>query len=172
MGISSALLLLCVWSVAVAVVECAPQKVISVTLDSKWSSTPFHLEASEFFAEESSDYFWRYVNDFQELDLAAFSNSTPKAQYETVLEVAARHLSAAKLALLKLSLSLRAHSPAVETFQQVRRRTCTVFPLSRETRGHCLGGHLPRLGFPLPGGTRWPFPVGKQSRQKPRDVED
>lgn len=104
-----------------AVVECAPQKVISVTLDSKWSSTPLHLEASEFFAEESSDYFWRYVNDFQELDLAAFSNSTPKAQYETVLEVASRHLSAAKLALLKLSLSLRAHSPAVETFQQAAR---------------------------------------------------
>uniref|UniRef100_A0A023GG20 Putative udp-glucose:glycoprotein glucosyltransferase n=1 Tax=Amblyomma triste TaxID=251400 RepID=A0A023GG20_AMBTT len=118
MGISSVLLLLCVWSVALAVVECAPQKVISVTLDSKWSSTPLHLEASEFFAEESNDYFWRYVNDFQELDLAAFSNSTPKAQYETVLDVASRHLSAAKLALLKLSLSLRAHSPAVETFQQ------------------------------------------------------
>lgn len=31
-------------------------------------------------------------------------------------------MSPAKLALLKLSLSLRAHSPAVETFQQVRRR--------------------------------------------------
>ncbi|XP_075538389.1 UDP-glucose-glycoprotein glucosyltransferase isoform X3 [Dermacentor variabilis] len=114
-------LLLGISSAIVAVVQCAPQKAISVTLDSKWSNTPLHLEASEFFAEESSDYFWRYVNDFQQLDLAAFSNSTPKAQYETVLEVAAKHLSPAKLALLKLSLSLRAHSPAVETFQQAAR---------------------------------------------------
>lgn len=97
------------------------QKIISVTLDSKWSSTPFHLEASEFFAEESNDYFWRYVNDFQKVDLASFSNSTPKVQYETVLEVASKHLSAAKLALLKLALSLRSHSPAVETFQQAAR---------------------------------------------------
>ncbi|KAH7966762.1 hypothetical protein HPB49_019276 [Dermacentor silvarum] len=113
-------LLLGISSAIVAVVQCAPQKAISVTLDSKWSNTPLHLEASEFFAEESSDYFWRYVNDFQQLDLAAFSNSTPKAQYETVLEVASKHLSPAKLALLKLSLSLRAHSPAVETFQQPR----------------------------------------------------
>ncbi|CAN7998163.1 unnamed protein product, partial [Ixodes pacificus] len=99
-------------------VQCAPQKVISVTLDSKWSSTPLHLEASEFFAEESNDHFWRFVSDFQNVDLATFSNSTPKAQYETVLEVASKHLSPAKLALLKLSLSLRSHSPAVETFQQ------------------------------------------------------
>ncbi|KAL1423917.1 hypothetical protein MTO96_020712 [Rhipicephalus appendiculatus] len=114
-------LLLGVSSAIVAVVQCAPQKAISVTLDSKWSNTPLHLEASEFFAEESSDYFWRYVNDFQQLDLAAFSNSTPKAQYETVLDVATKHLSPAKLALLKLSLSLRAHSPAVETFQQAAR---------------------------------------------------
>uniref|UniRef100_A0A0K8R8W5 Putative udp-glucose:glycoprotein glucosyltransferase n=1 Tax=Ixodes ricinus TaxID=34613 RepID=A0A0K8R8W5_IXORI len=104
-------------------VQCAPQKVISVTLDSKWSSTPLHLEASEFFAEESNDYFWRFVSDFQNVDLATFSNSTPKAQYETVLEVASKHLSPARLALLKLSLSLRSHSPAVETFQQVRCKT-------------------------------------------------
>lgn len=102
-------------------VQCAPQKVISVTLDSKWSSTPLHLEASEFFAEESNDHFWRFVSDFQNVDLATFSNSTPKAQYETVLEVASKHLSPAKLALLKLSLSLRSHSPAVETFQQAAR---------------------------------------------------
>ncbi|XP_029827316.3 UDP-glucose:glycoprotein glucosyltransferase 1 isoform X1 [Ixodes scapularis] len=102
-------------------VQCAPQKVISVTLDSKWSSTPLHLEASEFFAEESNDHFWRFVSDFQNVDLTTFSNCTPKAQYETVLEVASKHLSPAKLALLKLSLSLRSHSPAVETFQQAAR---------------------------------------------------
>ncbi|XP_077554205.1 UDP-glucose-glycoprotein glucosyltransferase isoform X3 [Haemaphysalis longicornis] len=117
-SIASLLLPLLLAVLGVTSVESAPQKVISVTLDSKWASTPLHLEASEFFAEESNDYFWRYVSDFQELDLAAFSKSTPKAQYETVLEVAGKHLSPAKLALLKLSLSLRAHSPAVETFQQ------------------------------------------------------
>ncbi|CAN7997504.1 unnamed protein product, partial [Ixodes hexagonus] len=125
--------------------ECAPQKVISVTLDSKWSSTPLHLEASEFFAEESNDHFWRYVNDFQKVDLASFSNSSPKVQYETVLEVVSKHLSPAKLALLKLSLSLRSHSPAVETFQQAARDK--GFPADcdfiLEVRG---GGHFCDLG--------------------------
>ncbi|XP_064455820.1 UDP-glucose:glycoprotein glucosyltransferase 1-like isoform X2 [Ornithodoros turicata] len=108
-------------SAVVLRVGCVQQKVVSVTLDSKWSNTPLHLEASEFFAEEGSDHFWRYVNHFQEADLVSFSNSTPKVQYETLLEIASRHLSPAKLALLKLSLALRANSPVVETFQQLAR---------------------------------------------------
>lgn len=49
-------------------------------------------------------------------------SASEKSQYESIVELASRQLSEGRVALFKLSLALRAHSPAVETFQQV----CTV----------------------------------------------
>ncbi|OQR76661.1 UDP-glucose:glycoprotein glucosyltransferase-like, partial [Tropilaelaps mercedesae] len=97
------------------------QKPLMISLDARWNHTPLHLEAAEFLAEEGVHSFWRFVTDLQTLDLESFAKNTEKAQYESIVKLASRQLSEGRLALFKLSLALRAHSPAVETYQQIAR---------------------------------------------------
>ncbi|XP_022654078.1 UDP-glucose:glycoprotein glucosyltransferase 1-like isoform X2 [Varroa jacobsoni] len=108
-------------SLAYAVLGKLNQKPLTVSLDARWNHTPLHLEAAEFFAEDGADSFWKFVTDLQTLDLESFIKASEKLQYESIVELASRQLSEGRLALFKLSLALRAHSPAVETFQQIAR---------------------------------------------------
>ena len=44
----------------------ANRKPVTSLLTAKWSSTPFHLEMSEFVADEDSNAFWEMVDFFVE----------------------------------------------------------------------------------------------------------
>ncbi|XP_018496559.1 UDP-glucose:glycoprotein glucosyltransferase [Galendromus occidentalis] len=109
----------CILILVASFVDSKIQKPLTISLDARWNHTPLHLEAAEFFAEEGADTFWRYVTDFQKLDLKNFTTASEKVQYENIIELASRQLSEGRFALFKLSLALRAHSPAVEAFQRI-----------------------------------------------------
>ncbi|XP_067127795.1 UDP-glucose:glycoprotein glucosyltransferase 1 isoform X1 [Centruroides vittatus] len=95
------------------------QKSVSVVLDSKWKYTPLHLETSEFLAEENNELFWRFISEVCKLGPGYLQNLSQQEQYEVILNITSKILSPARLALLKFSLSLRIHSPAVEMFHQI-----------------------------------------------------
>ncbi|KAG9510100.1 UDP-glucose:glycoprotein glucosyltransferase, partial [Fragariocoptes setiger] len=105
---------------------------VDINVYSKWSHTPLHLEASEWLARENHEYFWSYIRNIHEKFNVVPSNSdtnqtrwtdlTPSQQYEHIIELADDILDEAyQLPLLKLSLSLRAHSPALAAHEQIAR---------------------------------------------------
>ncbi|ESP03274.1 hypothetical protein LOTGIDRAFT_137613 [Lottia gigantea] len=107
-------------------------KSVNVALDAKWRSTPLLLEASEFLAKESPDYFWRFLQDVTNLDPKQISKESNQSLYNSIQKFAGRHLSPLQLNLLKLSLSLRAFSPKVQVYQQlgneaVSSKKCSTF---------------------------------------------
>ncbi|XP_041360300.1 UDP-glucose:glycoprotein glucosyltransferase 1-like [Gigantopelta aegis] len=97
----------------------AKSKHVAISLDAKWSSTPLLLEASEFLAQESSDYFWTFVQDISNLNPNGLHGETDQSIYNTILKYASRVLSPVQMNLLKFSLSLRMYSPTVQMFQQI-----------------------------------------------------
>ncbi|XP_076453817.1 UDP-glucose:glycoprotein glucosyltransferase 1-like isoform X2 [Babylonia areolata] len=106
------------------------KKPVTVRLDAKWHSTPLLCEVSEYLAQESNDFFWSFVRDLsrsQNLD-----HETDKSIYSLGLSLASKLVSPLQLNLLKLTLSLRAFSPAVQTHQQIaqeipKSKECTAF---------------------------------------------
>ncbi|GFQ69214.1 UDP-glucose:glycoprotein glucosyltransferase 1 [Trichonephila clavata] len=95
------------------------QKAVSVVLDSKWLDTPLHLEASEFLAEENTEFFWKFIDDCSKLEPNFFQSKSDKLQYDAIIDISSNYLSSQKLALLKFSLALRAYSPTIEMFHQI-----------------------------------------------------
>jgi len=91
------------------------RKVVSVELYSKWETTPFTLEASEFFAAENKKLFWKFVDFIAEKNL---STSTDEEEYNLVLEAAGDMLPLERLPLLKYALQIRHYSPTVEMHRQ------------------------------------------------------
>lgn len=113
-GVLSALILL-----AGRVAGQAKGKPITTHLSAKWSNTPLLLEASEYMAEESLATFWGFVEAMVEVDPHTYTKKSDKEKFETMLAAASRFLLPSQLRILKLSLSVRAYSPKVETFQQI-----------------------------------------------------
>ena len=65
-------------------------KIVTTVLNTKWSNTPLVLEAAEFLAEESSEYFWDfldYLSDKQSIDLKRLS---AQEIYESVISFSSR----------------------------------------------------------------------------------
>ncbi|KAM4694054.1 UDP-glucose:glycoprotein glucosyltransferase 1 isoform 2-T2 [Discoglossus pictus] len=93
----------------------ADSKGVTMSLTTKWASTPLLLEVSEFLAEEGHDKFWSFVDENQQ----ANDQGSDYANYQQVLNSAGHHLSSPKLNLLKFALSLRSYSAIVQTFQQI-----------------------------------------------------
>jgi len=114
------------------------KSVVGVNLYSKWSQTPFYLEASEFLAEEDESFFWKFIGLFNE-KLSKLNSSTtnrvlePKDQYEYTIEQTDKIISPALQPLLKFSLSLRKYSPTIEMFNQI----ATNYLLSRSFEKVC-----------------------------------
>uniref|UniRef100_A0A673G7E7 UDP-glucose ceramide glucosyltransferase-like 1 n=2 Tax=Sinocyclocheilus TaxID=75365 RepID=A0A673G7E7_9TELE len=92
-------------------------KAVTTTLTTKWPSTPLLLEASEFLAEESQDKFWDFVEATQNIEND--HDDTDQAYYDLILKRASVLLSPVQLNLLKFTLSLRAYSSTVHSFQQI-----------------------------------------------------
>ncbi|XP_053565723.1 UDP-glucose:glycoprotein glucosyltransferase 1 isoform X2 [Bombina bombina] len=103
---------LCLYFSAAA---AADSKAVTMSLTTKWPSTPLILEASEFIAEESSDKFWSFVDENQSLQ----DQGSDHSNYLLILKSAGRYLSPMQQNLMKFALSLRSYSATVQTFQQI-----------------------------------------------------
>ncbi|XP_076324138.1 UDP-glucose-glycoprotein glucosyltransferase isoform X3 [Tachypleus tridentatus] len=113
----------CIFLIVFSYVRAKSQKSITVQLDAKWLDTPLYLEASEYLAEDSPDYFWKYVESIVRLGPGALQQKTAKQQYEVVIDIASKLLSPPKLAFLKFSFALRVYSPTIEMFHQIAKST-------------------------------------------------
>uniref|UniRef100_A0A8C7I8E1 UDP-glucose ceramide glucosyltransferase-like 1 n=1 Tax=Oncorhynchus kisutch TaxID=8019 RepID=A0A8C7I8E1_ONCKI len=94
----------------------ADSKGVTTSLTTKWASTPLLLEASEFLAEESQEMFWDFVECCSVTD-------TDQAYYDLIVKRASALLNDYPLPLCVchhcFSLSLRAYSATVHSFQQI-----------------------------------------------------
>ncbi|BFZ00634.1 hypothetical protein BsWGS_03673 [Bradybaena similaris] len=113
-------------------VACGKQKPITISLSTKWSSTPLLLEASEYLAKGSNDNFWEFVERVADHDAAFFESATDEVKYSVAQKFASELISPLQLSLLKFSLSLRAFSPTIQMFQQLveqlhARPECSAF---------------------------------------------
>ena len=84
----------------------ANRKPVTSFLTAKWSSTPFHLEMSEFVADEDSNAFWEMVDFFVEERDSIGRSISDREFYEKCVSFASRFLTSSQAALMKLSLSL------------------------------------------------------------------
>uniref|UniRef100_A0A8C1FNU3 UDP-glucose ceramide glucosyltransferase-like 1 n=1 Tax=Cyprinus carpio carpio TaxID=630221 RepID=A0A8C1FNU3_CYPCA len=87
-------------------------KGVVASLQAKWSMTPLLLETSEFIREDGEEKFWQFVDTVKEL-------TSVRSYYNLIIKKAGQFLTDLQVNLLKLSLSLRAYSPAVHAFQQI-----------------------------------------------------
>ncbi|XP_052784039.1 UDP-glucose:glycoprotein glucosyltransferase 1-like isoform X2 [Mya arenaria] len=94
-------------------------KYVSVSLNSKWKSTPMLLEASEFLASEGNDNFWGFVTRITDLNPDLLAEETDEAMYHLIQKFSAKFLTPMLQNFLKMFLSLRAYSPTVEMFQHM-----------------------------------------------------
>ncbi|XP_034050699.1 UDP-glucose:glycoprotein glucosyltransferase 1 [Thalassophryne amazonica] len=100
-----------------AVSEGGDSKAVTTTLTTKWADTPLLLEASEFFAEESPEKFWDFVEANQNIERE--HDDTDQAYYDLIIKKASALLSSIQVNMLKFALSLRAYSATVHSFQQI-----------------------------------------------------
>ncbi|XP_043926163.1 UDP-glucose:glycoprotein glucosyltransferase 1 [Protopterus annectens] len=103
------------WCFSTAV---ADSKAVTMSLTTKWSSTPLLLEASEFLAEEGEEKFWHFVEDNQ-LIRHQDHGGDDFSYYHLIMKRASQYLSDLQQNLLKFALSLRTYSSTVQTFQQI-----------------------------------------------------
>uniref|UniRef100_A0A672RGF5 UDP-glucose glycoprotein glucosyltransferase 2 n=1 Tax=Sinocyclocheilus grahami TaxID=75366 RepID=A0A672RGF5_SINGR len=93
-------------------------KGVVASLQAKWSMTPLLLETSEFIREDGEEKFWQFVDTVKELTVYKNGESV-RSYYNLIIKKAGQFLTDLQVNLLKLSLSLRAYSPAVHAFQQI-----------------------------------------------------
>ncbi|XP_072850795.2 UDP-glucose:glycoprotein glucosyltransferase 2 [Pogona vitticeps] len=96
----------------------SPRKAVATRLAAKWPATPLLLEASEFIAEESNEQFWQFLETVKELAIYR-KGVSEHSYYNLILKKAGQFLTNLQINLLKFSLSLRAHSPTIQMFQQI-----------------------------------------------------
>ncbi|XP_057192327.1 UDP-glucose:glycoprotein glucosyltransferase 2 isoform X1 [Triplophysa rosa] len=93
-------------------------KGVIASLQAKWAMTPLLLETSEFIREDGDEKFWQFVDTVKELTVYKNGESV-RSYYNLIIKKAGQFLTDLQVNLLKLSLSLRAYSPAVHAFQQI-----------------------------------------------------
>lgn len=123
--------LLCLLATSTASAGGAPRKAVTARLAAKWTHTPLLLEASEFIAEESNEQFWQFLETVKEVSVYK-KGVSEHSYYNLILKKAGQFLSNLQINLLKFSLSLRAHSPTIQMFQQIAAdepppRGCSAF---------------------------------------------
>ncbi|XP_039296318.1 UDP-glucose:glycoprotein glucosyltransferase [Nilaparvata lugens] len=96
-------------------------KAVTTVIDAKWHSTPLVLEVAEYLAEEGSHLFWQFVDAVSQMQPPLSHISTEKAAYDAALDLVRQGdiLSAGQVSVMKLALSLRAHSPRVQMYSQM-----------------------------------------------------
>jgi hypothetical protein len=120
--------------------DAVDDKYVSAIVYTKWSETPIALEAryvfycsfkynancfafeSEFIFKHNQNSFWNYAYEISSINSDDFnlaSSDATQTAYENVLKISRKYLSEIEFDLLKLSLSIRAHSPAIEASRKV-----------------------------------------------------
>lgn len=94
---------------------------ITTFIDAKWNVTPVALEAAEFLADENPMFYWRFIDELNNLPRKLNRLESDSKQYKTVLRIAGKFLGESQLELLKLSLSLRSLSARVQAHLQIAR---------------------------------------------------
>uniref|UniRef100_A0A673L9F0 UDP-glucose ceramide glucosyltransferase-like 1 n=1 Tax=Sinocyclocheilus rhinocerous TaxID=307959 RepID=A0A673L9F0_9TELE len=74
---------------------------------------------SEFIREDDEEKFWKFVYTIQMF--TSLTLESVRSYYNLIIKKAGQFLTDLQVNLLKLSLSLRAYSPAVHAFQQIAR---------------------------------------------------
>ncbi|KAK6764186.1 hypothetical protein RB195_024490 [Necator americanus] len=107
------------------------EKSVIVSVISKWNSTSLVAESGEFFARESNQMFWRFVHEVaSRCSRLDWKNADEEQKYEFAVDVASQILTESSFDMLKLSLSIRMFSPAVQVFHQMGAEytvVCTAF---------------------------------------------
>ncbi|XP_069323188.1 UDP-glucose:glycoprotein glucosyltransferase 2 [Eulemur rufifrons] len=106
------------WLLLLGARTVSASKAVTAHLAAKWLETPLLLEASEFMAEESNEKFWQFLETVQELAIYKQTESD-YSYYNLILKKAGQFLDNLHINLLKFALSIRAHSPAIQMFQQI-----------------------------------------------------
>jgi len=92
----------------------AEGKSVRVDVRSNWPATSLVQEMSEFFASESNDLFWRFVDVLRPLE-----GFTEKDQFESASTLAANLTSPVQAGLLQYAIAYRYFSPKVQAHRQV-----------------------------------------------------
>lgn len=87
----------------------------------------FLLEISEFLSEESSQFFWSYLDEFLNLKVPLYELENDFERYKTSLKLASNFLTAGQTKLLKLSLSLASITPRIQSNLQVQKYDFQIF---------------------------------------------
>uniref|UniRef100_A0A8C7I728 UDP-glucose ceramide glucosyltransferase-like 1 n=1 Tax=Oncorhynchus kisutch TaxID=8019 RepID=A0A8C7I728_ONCKI len=95
----------------------ADSKGVTTSLTTKWASTPLLLEASEFLAEESQEMFWDFVEANQ--NIKGEHDGSLNAYYDLIVKRANDYPLPLCVCHHCFSLSLRAYSATVHSFQQI-----------------------------------------------------
>jgi len=89
-------------------------KSVNVDLRSNWPATSLVQEMSEFFAQESNELFWKFVEA-----LGTVQGQTEKEQFEYANGVASTLITPLQAGLLQYTTSFRYFSPTVQAHRQV-----------------------------------------------------
>jgi hypothetical protein len=81
---------------------------------------------AEILADEDNSGFWETVDFLVEEENNISGGMTDLDLYTKCVSFASRFLTSSQHALLKMSLSLRTHSPRIEMFQQVNEHVGSV----------------------------------------------
>ncbi|CEF63031.1 UDP-glucose:glycoprotein glucosyltransferase 1 [Strongyloides ratti] len=92
-------------------------KLVITSLVAQWNHTSFIAEIAEFIGKEDPTLFFKYIDLLTEKNDINIDNL--EKEYEVGIKLAGEILSESRLDLLKLSLSLRVASPAIELFQKL-----------------------------------------------------
>lgn len=110
---------------------------VQINLNAKWNSTPLFMEASEYLSKENEDYFWGFVEAITQRNPDRLKEESDQSLYNLLLELAAKYLSTLQLNMLKLSLSLRVHSPEVEMHDQMAKEDKLAMSSGEEKWANC-----------------------------------
>ncbi len=124
------------------------EKSVAASLFAKWSETPLLLEAAEFIHRNNPSFFWPFVNEVSTSGHFTFNQQTNnQTHYQQVLITAEKFLSQLQFDLLRLSLSIRTYSPAIEMSRQLAEEArCPCFTFVEvHGRTTCDPNELPDL---------------------------
>lgn len=101
---------------------------ITTFIDAKWNVTPVAFETAEFLADENPSYYWKFIDEVNNLKPALARLDSDSKQYKAVLKVAKKLLGVSQTELLKLSLALRSLSPRIQAHLQIAREVLENAP--------------------------------------------
>ncbi|CAM6098919.1 unnamed protein product [Calypogeia fissa] len=99
-------------------------KSVNVAVRAKWAGTPLLLEASELLGKEGDHYFWRFVEDWLNIDKPA--DPSDKDCVQLIVKQGSALLGKTLSPLFHFSLLLRSVSPKVVLYRQLAQESLST----------------------------------------------